>query len=48
MRKLKGGDNAVEELLEKWLEKWLVIGWCQVFFDVIKCEMVDNNMTGNI
>ncbi|XP_039131855.1 uncharacterized protein LOC120268592 [Dioscorea cayenensis subsp. rotundata] len=41
MRKMKGGDNAVEELLEKWP----VQGWCQACFnDQVKCEVIDNNL----
>ncbi|XP_039138799.1 uncharacterized protein LOC120276135 [Dioscorea cayenensis subsp. rotundata] len=40
-RKLKGGDKAVDELLEKWP----IQGWCKAFFsEVIKCEAIDNNM----
>ena len=41
MRNLKGGDKAVEELLEKWP----IQGWCQAFFtSLIKCEVIDNNI----
>lgn len=41
MRNLKGGELAVDELLEKWPIK----GWCQAYFnDVVEVENIDNNM----
>lgn len=42
MKKLKGGELAVEELLEKCPIK----GWCQAYFtDLVKCDNIDNNMS---
>lgn len=41
IKKLKGGEKAVVELLERWP----ITGLCQPFFsDVAKCEVIDNNM----
>ncbi|XP_039113801.1 uncharacterized protein LOC120249377 [Dioscorea cayenensis subsp. rotundata] len=41
MKDLKGGAKAVEELLDRWP----ISGWCNAFFsDLIKCDVIDNNM----
>ncbi|XP_039135770.1 uncharacterized protein LOC120273202 [Dioscorea cayenensis subsp. rotundata] len=41
MRGLKRGTSVVEDLLENWP----IEGWCCAFFnDVLKCEVIDNNM----
>lgn len=41
MKNMIGGESAAEELLEKWP----IEGWCQAFFnDMVKCEVIDNNM----
>lgn len=41
MRGLKKGTSVVEDLLENWP----IEGWCCAFFnDVVKCEVIDNNM----
>ena len=44
MHKLKGGVNVVEELLDRWP----ISGWCQVYFnDMVKCQVIDNNIYEN-
>ncbi|XP_039144000.1 uncharacterized protein LOC120281164 [Dioscorea cayenensis subsp. rotundata] len=42
MRGLKDGTSAADDLLENWP----IEGWCVAFFnDVVKCEVIDNNMS---
>lgn len=41
MAKLDGGESVVKELQENWP----ITGWCQAHFnDIVKCDVVDNNM----
>lgn len=41
LRNLKGEESAIGELLDKWS----IAIWYQAFFnDIIKCDVIDNNM----